>query len=359
MSVYRLLTVLSLLGLTLFIVACGPEPESAPVSSMPIGQSVVVKAPLGLPAVPIPSDNPPTVETIALGRRLYYDPALSVDGTISCSSCHRPDAGFADPDQFSSGVGGKKGGRQAPSVINAAYYTTQFWDGREPSLEAQALGPIANPIEMAHTLDALEEQLNADAGYVDQFEKAFGPGGVTRDRLKKAIASFERTVLSGNSPFDRFLYGGEAGALSEEAKRGLEVFRNPEKGNCAVCHTLEDDQALFSDSKFHNLGVGANLDGTLADEGRFAVTNKDEDRGAFKTPTLRNIAQTAPYMHDGSLKTLKEVIDFYVGAGNSNDWLDKDLKELDHLTGQERTDLEAFLNALTAEMPAETGLPTS
>ena len=359
MSTYRLLGVLTLLGLALLMLACGPEPESPPPSSTPIGGTVEIKVPLGLPALAIPADNPPTTDTIALGRRLYYDKALSVDGTIACASCHRPDAGFADPDQFSSGVGGKKGGRQAPSVINAAYYTTQFWDGREPSLEAQAVGPIANPIEMAHTLDALEEQLNADASYVEEFDKAFGPDGVSRERIAKAIASFERTVLSGNSAFDRFMYGGEEDALSEEAQRGLEVFRSPEKGNCAVCHSLEDDEALFSDSKFHNLGVGANLDGTLADVGRFEVTKKEEDRGAFKTPTLRNIAQTAPYMHDGSLKTLKEVIDFYIGAGNSNEWLDKEVKELDHLTGQERSDLEAFLNSLTAEMPPETGPPSS
>lgn len=308
--------------------------------------------------MPVPADNPPTAETIALGRRLYYDTALSIDGSIACASCHRPDAGFADPDQFSSGVGGQKGGRQAPTVINTAYFTTQFWDGRAASLEEQALGPIANPIEMAHTLEAVQKELSEDESYVADFEKAFGTGGVTLDRLKKSIASFERTVLSGNSAFDRFMYGGEADALSEAAQRGLEVFRNPEKANCEVCHSMEEDHALFTDDKFHNLGVGANIDGTLADQGRFAVTNKEADRGAFKTPGLRNIAETAPYMHDGSLKTLKEVIDFYIGAGNSNDWRDKDLKELDHLSGQERTDLEEFLKSLTAEMPAGTGAPT-
>ncbi len=339
-------------------VSCGePEPEG-PVSSTPIGEPITIEPPSGLPPVPVPADNPPTAETIALGRRLYYDKTLSIDSSIACASCHRPDAGFADPDQFSSGVGGKKGGRQAPTVINTAYFTTQFWDGRAPSLEEQALGPIANPIEMAHTLEAVQKELSGDASYVADFEKAFGPGGVTMDRLKKAIASFERTVLSGNSPFDRFMYGGEEEALSESAKRGLEVFRNPEKGNCEVCHAMEEDHALFTDNKFHNLGVGANIDGTLADQGRFEVTKNEADRGAFKTSGLRNIVDSAPYMHDGSLKTLKEVIDFYIGAGNSNDWRDKDLKELDHLTGQERTDLEEFLKSLTAEMPAGTGAPT-
>lgn len=325
---------------------------------MPAGTPIKIEAPLGLPPVPVPADNPPTADTIALGRRLYYDTKLSIDGSISCASCHRPDAGFADPNQFSPGVGGKLGGRQAPTVINTAYFTTQFWDGRAPSLEEQALGPMANPVEMAHTLEGVQKALSEDPTYVAEFEKAFGPGGATMDRAKKAIASFERTVLSGNSSFDRFMFGGEEDALSDAAKRGLEVFRDPAKGNCEVCHAMEEDYALFTDDKFHNLGVGANIDGTLADQGRYEVTKNEADRGAFKTPGLRNIAQSAPYMHDGSLKTLEEVVDFYIGAGNSNDWRDKDLKELDHLTGQERTDLEEFLKSLTAEMPAGTDAPT-
>ncbi len=211
---------------------------------------------------------------------------------------------------------------------------------------------------MANTLEAVEKQLAEDASYVAEFEKAFGSGDITYERIGKAIATFERTVLSGNSAFDRFEYGGEEDALSESAKRGLEVFRDPAKGNCEVCHAMEEDHALFTDDKFHNLGVGANIDGTLADQGRYEVTKNEADRGAFKTPGLRNIAESGPYMHDGSLKTLKEVIDFYIGAGNSNEWRDKDLKELDHLTGQERTDLEEFLKSLSAEMPANTGAPT-
>ena len=341
------------------LISCGVEPEpEIPISSTPVGETIEIAVPLGLPPVPVPADNPPTAETIALGRRLYFDKRLSVDDSISCASCHRPDAGFADPDQFSSGVGGKKGGRQAPTVINTAYFTTQFWDGRSPSLENQAEGPVQNSVEMANTLQAVEKQLVEDASYVEDFEKAFGSGDITYERIGKAIASFERTVLSGNSPFDRYLYGGDEDALSESAKRGLEVFRDPAKGNCEVCHAMEEDYALFTDDKFHNLGVGANLDGTLEDLGRYEVTENDADRGAFKTPGLRNIAESAPYMHDGSLKTLKEVIDFYIGAGNSNEWLDKDLKELDHLTGQERVDLEEFLKSLTAEMPADTGPPT-
>jgi cytochrome c peroxidase len=319
---------------------------------------VEIQAPLGLPPVPIPADNPPTAETIALGRRLYYDPVLSKDGTISCASCHQPDFGFADPRQFSVGVEGGTGNRQAPSVWNAAYYTTQFWDGRAASLEEQAVGPMQNPVEMAHTLDGIIEALTSDPSYVEMFEKAFGPGPITAQKAAKAIASFERTVLSGNSPFDRFLYGGDQTALSEQAKLGLEVFRNPAKGNCATCHTIDEGYALFSDSKFHNLGVGAELDGTLNDLGRFKVTNDEKDKGAFKTPTLRNIAQSAPYMHDGHLKTLKEVVDFYVGAGNSNAWRDADLKELDHLTREERDALVTFMESLTGEVPANIGPPS-
>ena len=353
------LVAMSVSAIVLLGMSCAPEPppEVAPPAAKPIGQPVEISVPLGLPPLPIPEDNPPTAETIALGRQLYYDTLLSVDGTIACASCHRPDAGFADPDQFSSGVGGKKGGRQAPSVINAAYYTTQFWDGRAASLEDQAGGPMQNPIEMAHTVEGVVGKLSGDPGYVAQFEKAYGPGPVTFDKVVKAIASFERTVLSGNSPFDRYMYGGDESALSESAKLGLEVFRNEEKGNCAVCHSVDEKSALFSDNKFHNLGVGVDDEGELIDLGRYEVTKQDADRGAFKTPTLRNIAQSAPYMHDGSLTTLKDVVDFYIGAGNSNPWRDKELKELDHLTRKERDALVAFMEALTAELPDHVGAP--
>lgn len=342
---------LILVASLVLLFSCTPSAENEQASTMPIGQVVEIEAPLGLPPVPIPADNPPTAETIALGRRLYYDPILSKDGTISCASCHQPDFGFADPRQFSVGVAGGTGNRQAPSVLNSAYYTTQFWDGRAASLEEQAVGPMQNPVEMAHTLENIEKALAADPSYVQEFEKAFGPGPITAQNAAKAIASFERTVLSGNSPFDRYMYGGDETALSDQAKLGLEVFRSEEKGNCAVCHTIEEDHALFSDSKFHNLGVGAATDGTFEDTGRFQVTNVEADTGAFKTPTLRNIAQSAPYMHDGSLATLKDVVDFYIGAGNSNPHRDPELKELDHLTREERDALVAFMESLTAEIP--------
>ena len=324
--------------------------------SFPIGTPVEIEAPLGLPPVLIPADNPPTAETISLGRRLYYDPMLSVDDTVACASCHHPDFGFTDGKPVSEGVNGQKGGRNAPTVFNVAYFATQFWDGRAPNLEKQAEGPVQNPIEMAHTLEGVEQKLTADPTYQAEFEKAFGPGPITYAKVEKAIASFERTVISGNSPFDRYFYGGDETALSEAAKRGLEILRNPQKGNCTACHPI----GLFTDNQFHNIGVGVDDQGELTDLGRYEVSKNEADRGAFKTPSLRNIALTAPYMHDGSLKTLKEVVDFYIGGGNSNPHLDLQLKVLTPTTetgevNWSGADLEAFLEALTGEIPPNVG----
>lgn len=344
--------------LAVFAIGCGTEPvDEGPV--LPVGDPVEIAVPLGLPPLEIPADNPPTAETIALGRRLYYDKGLSVDSTVSCASCHRPDAGFADPDQFSEGVNGQKGGRQAPPVMNAAYFTTQFWDGRAASLEDQAGGPVENPIEMAFTHEGVVDRLSGDPSYVAQFKEAWGDGPIVFEMVSKSIASFERTVLVGNSPFDRYLFGGEKDAMSEEAVRGLELFRDPKKGNCEVCHTINEEEgyALFTDNKFHNLGVGAKIDGSLSDAGRVEISEDEKDTGAFKTPHLRNIADSGPYMHDGHLKTLKEVLDFYIGAGNSNDFRDEEIHELDFLTAQERTDLIAFMEALTGEYPENVGDP--
>lgn len=324
---------------------------------LPIGKPVEIKAPLGLPPVPIPADNPPTAETIALGRRLYYDTGLSVDNTVSCASCHNPGMGFTDNKAVSTGVHGKTGTRSAPTVINSAYYTTQFWDGRADSLEAQAAGPMANPVEMAHTLAGVVEHLQKDQSYRDEFKKAWGTDQITIDMVTKSIASFERTVVAGNSPFDRFFYGRDKTAMSESAQRGLRVFVNPKKGNCQVCHTIGDKYALFTDNKFHNIGVGVDMEGKFADTGRYVVTKNDADMGAFKTPTLRNCAQSAPYMHDGSIPDLKAVVDHYIGGGNSNPYLDKEIHSLDFLTGQERVDLLEFMKALTGELPKDVGAP--
>ncbi|HWR37270.1 MAG TPA: cytochrome c peroxidase [Clostridia bacterium] len=317
---------------------------------------MAIVAPLGLPPVPIPADNPPTVETIALGRRLYYDTSLSIDNTVSCATCHDPERGFGDPKPVSTGVNGKTGVRNSPTVFNSAYYTTQFWDGRAASLEKQAEGPVENPVEMAHTLKGVERRLSADPEYRAEFEKAFGSGPITFEMVGKAIASFERTVVSGDSPFDRWYYGHDERAVSDSVKRGFALFRDTKKGNCANCHTVEDKHALFTDNKFHNIGVG--VDGErLTDQGRFQITNQDADRGAFKTPSLRNIALTAPYMHDGSHQTLKSVLDFYIGGTNSNPHLDKQIHPLGFLTGQERADLLAFMEALTGTLPPNVGPP--
>jgi cytochrome c peroxidase len=344
-------------GLTCLVLAgCYSAPKSGeksapPAPAKPAGAVVEIKAPLGLPAVPVPADNPPTAETIALGRRLYYDTKLSIDGTVSCAFCHHPDRGFSDALPTSTGVKGQKGGRNAPVVMNAAYSTLQFWDGRSPSLEKQAEGPVANPIEMGESHAGVEKKLQADLSYVAEFEKAWGPGPITYEKVAKSIASFERTVISGNSPFDKYQYGGDKKAMNASAIRGLAIFKDPAKGNCAVCHVIGEKDALFTDNRFHNLGVGLNAKGELTDLGRHDVTKNEADKGAFKTPTLRNVALSAPYMHDGSHKTLKDVIDLYVGGGNSNPYLDKDIKAL-KLTAQDRKDLEEFMKALTGEIPA-------
>jgi cytochrome c peroxidase len=348
---------LILFGLLLMYRGSNKEPLPPAPRVTPVGAVVDVAAPLGLPPVPIPADNPPTEASIQLGRRLYYDPVLSVDKTVACASCHHPDRGFADNKPFSEGVGKKLGGRNSPTVFNAAYSTTQFWDGRAPSLEEQAKGPVQNPVEMAHTLAGVEQRLHADATYKAEFDRAFGPGAITYEKVAYAIASFERTVLSGNSPFDRYYYGGDKKALSPAAIRGFQVFRRADKGNCAACHEIADKYALFTDNKFHNLGVGVK-DEMPTDLGRYAVTKVEADKGCFKTPSLRNVAQTAPYMHDGSLKDLKQVVDFYIGGGNSNPFRDAKIKPLDFLTGQERADLLEFLKSLTGKTPPDVGSPT-
>ena len=328
----------------------------AAISARPIGKPLVIPTPLGLPPVPIPVDNPPTAETVELGRQLYFDPVLSVDGTVSCSTCHSPAFGMSDPKPFSEGIRKQLGTRNSPTVLNSVYYSSQFWDGRAASLEEQAEGPMQNPVEMAHTLRGVEQKLQADPHYVEQFQKAFGPGRITIKRVENAIAGFERTMVSGNSPFDRWYYGHEERAVSDAVKRGFEVFRDPKKGNCAVCHEVNEHYALFTDNKFHNIGIGASEE-KIIDEGRYIVTHRDSDRGAFKTPSLRNIALTAPYFHDGSRKTLKDTIDFYVGGGNSNPHLDKEVHALDFLTGPERADLVAFMQSLTGDAPKLVPLP--
>jgi cytochrome c peroxidase len=345
--VFFVFFVLSLLP----IAGCKSTPPETP-----LGTHVLIHPPLGLPPVPIPADNPPTTETIALGRKLFYDSRLSKNNTLACGTCHDPRHDFTDGQALSKGVGGTTGIRNAPTILNVAYQPFQFWDGRALNLEQQAASPIADPIEMNQTHEVSVSKLARDPVYREMFRKAFGTDDVTLGRIEKSLASFERTILSGNSPFDRFTYGGDKDALTPSQARGLALFINPQKGNCAACHTINPKYALFTDGKFHNIGEGVEDDGTLKDTGRFHQTGVDSDRGAFKTPTLRNIANTAPYMHDGSLQTLRQVVDFYAGGGNSNPYLDKEIKSI-QLTGQDRTDLVEFLNSLTGPLPPNIGPP--
>ena len=348
------LSVLPILLVSSLLLAMGCK---SVVPDKPLGTQVAIHAPLGLPPVPIPPDNPPTAETIALGRYLFYDQRLSQNNTLSCASCHNPKFDFTDGLSLSKGVGGEVGIRNAPTLLNVAYQPFQFWDGRALNLEEQAASPIANPVEMNQSHDVSVSKLKHDPALRAMFKSSFGSDSITLPRIEKALASFERTLLSGNSAFDRYQYGGDKNALTPQQVRGLAVFINPVKGNCAACHTLNPQYALFMDGKFHNLGQGVGDDGTsFKDPGRYHQTGVDTDRGAFKTPTLRNIAKTAPYMHDGSLKTLRAVVDFYAGGGNSNPYLDKEIKSI-HLTGEDRADLVEFLNSLTGDMPPNVGPP--
>jgi cytochrome c peroxidase len=282
--------------------------------------SVVV--PLGLDLyLPRPESNPLTSEKIELGRRLFFDRRLSRDGTIACATCHDPSRAFSDDLPIAIGIGGRAGRRNVPALINRGYGRAFFWDGRETTLEAQVLRPIEDPNEMDSTVAA-----------------AAGRVGLPRDELANALATFVRTVLSGNSRVDRFI-NGDRRALSDDEQRGLQVFRG--KGNCMTCHV----GPTFSDEDFHNTGV-AFADQRFLDLGRFNVTGKEADRGAFKTPTLRDVALTAPYMHDGSLATLEDVVDFYDRGGRANPNLDEDIRPL-KLAPDDRRALTAFLRALT------------
>jgi cytochrome c peroxidase len=352
----RLLLILFAAFLTF---SCGTQKnlELTGAAAHPSGSPIKISAPLGLPPVPVPPDNPPTIDSIALGRRLFYDVRLSRDNSLSCASCHNPTLHFADGQQVAKGIGGQLGTRNTPSLLNAAYNIDQFWDGRADSLERQAGSPIASPKEMNLPHEVCLTKLNADQTYRDEFAKAFGPGSITMEKVVKTIAGFERTLLSGNSPFDRYQYGGDKTALSAAAIRGLAIFTDKTRGNCSTCHILGERFALFTDGKFHNLGAGMNSNGELTDQGRYTHTGSDADRSAFRTPSLRNVAMTAPYMHDGSLKTLKDVIDFYVGGGNSNPNLDREIKPL-KLSAQDRSDLVIFLEALTGDMPSNARPPS-
>lgn len=326
---------------------------------------------LGLPKLTIPIDNQQSVEKIALGRQLFNDKRLSQDGSISCASCHEQKRAFTDGRQVAVGIKQQTGFRNAPTVVNAAYYQTLFLDGRAASLEEQALGPLLNPIE--HGLKShqqIVELVSQAPNYQKQFAKVFNTNEITAELIAQAIASFERTQIAGNSAFDRYLFGRDRQTLSDSEARGMRLFRR--KGNCANCHEISGKDALFMDNRFYNLGVGfdkvnpqiadfvealragdsadefAFTDAQRAELGRFNVTHIIADIGKFKTPTLRNIALTAPYMHDGSMNTLEDVVEYYDQGGEKNPFLDSAIFPL-HFTDQEKLDLVAFLKALTSE----------
>jgi cytochrome c peroxidase len=324
------------LGLGCLPAAHAADAPTLPRDTLP-ARLPIDAIPLGLPRErPVPPDNPLTEAKVVLGRRLFFDPVLSADRTVSCASCHQPEHGFASPTRMSVGVGGKQPPRHAPSLLNRAFGTRFFWDGREESLEAQALRPIENPLEMGATMADVVRRLEADATYASQFRTAFGVG-VSADNLAKALASFERVLLTGNSRVDRFRTG-EVTALSEGERHGLWLFES--RGRCWRCHSGPN----FTDEDFHNTGVGWGR--VSPDLGRYAVTRKGPDRGRFKTPTLRGRAATAPYMHDGSLATLGEVVAYYNRGGDKNPHLDAALVPLG-LSEQDQKDLAAFLRALS------------
>lgn len=320
--------------------------------------------------------NPLTRAKIELGRQLYFDKRLSADNTISCASCHSPDHGYAAATRFGVGIRGQEGGRNSPVAYNRILSGAQFWDGRADSLEAQAVGPIANPIEMGNTHEEAVKTVAGIEGYKVQFDAVFGPDSVNIDNIGKAIATFERAVVTGPSPFDYYaavepflgqfpdeeainelksddpdLYerfmklkaDADAHPMSESAIRGKKLFFS-EQSNCTACHA----GANFSDEQYHNLGVA--MDAAEPDLGRFAVTKEDKDKGAFKTPTIRNVALTAPYMHDGSQKTLAEVVEWYAKGGHPNEHLSPKIKEL-KLSPEDKADLVAFMEACTGAFP--------
>ncbi len=379
----RTLTALAATAAGLLPLACRTTPDSSPPPVIPSGavpgtlsveeirafladpavhRPFVPEAPVGLPedlSPYIPADNPLTPAKVELGRQLYFDGRLSRDGTVSCASCHHPDLGWTDNRPVSTGIDGQQGGRSAPTVMNRILGKTQFWDGRAASLEEQAMGPVENPIEMGFTFDEAVERLSAIEGYRIQFEAIFG-GPPTRERIVQAIAAFERTVLAGDSPYDHYeratpwydydieneedpailaryeeaMAGEEAHPLSESALRGRELFFG--KANCSACHVGWD----LSDEDFHNIGIG--MDRPDPDPGRMQVTGDPADLGKFKTPGLHNVADTAPYMHDGSLATLEEVVEHYDRGGTPNANLDPQIFPL-NLTEQEKADLVEFM----------------
>jgi cytochrome c peroxidase len=343
-----------------------PKSHAVLVPELPLGLSQGAGQIQGL------AENPLTRAKIELGRQLYFDTRLSADSTISCASCHDPSMGYSANTQTGVGIRDQKGGRNSPVSFNRILSGPQFWDGRADSLEAQAVGPIANPIEMGFTHEGVVQRLGEIPVYKQQFETIFGE--LTIDRVGQAIAAFERALVTEPAPFDYYEQllpftkmdeediaddeelaakyaaakaGAEAHPMSDSAKRGRDLFFG--KANCTACHV----GANLADEKYHNLGVG--MDKDEPDLGRFVVTKDEKDKGGFKTPTIRNVAHSGPYMHDGSQATLEEVVEWYDKGGHPNPHLSDKIKPL-QLTPQEKADLVEFMKACTSDTPpVETG----
>jgi cytochrome c peroxidase len=376
--------VMMLAGTATLISGCGhstkkesaklsPTPETDPLAQPKSLQQI--GAPIEMTREKIPADNPQTPEKISLGQRLFFEHRLSVDGTVSCSTCHDPARAFSDGKPTSIGVKGRVGQRNAPTILNALYNKTQFWDGRVSTLEEQAALPIVNSVEMGHpNLDGAVAQIAAVEEYQQAFRAVFGrpPNGPD---LLRAIASYERTQLSFDSPFDHFI-AGETNAIDESAKRGWDLFNT--QGRCNKCHALTEttrDVTNFIDNDFHNIGIGiirhnvvtlarqaeqliksgdtaaidrAAIQTDMSALGRFLITKQDKDIASFKTPNIRNVLVTGPYFHDGSQETLWDVIDHYnKGDGLQNPYLDEDIQPL-ALTESDIDDLVAFMASLTS-----------
>lgn len=359
---YRLIAVIGIAGALLWVwpgmkVAAEEEKSGA----------LLLRLPPGVLEPVIPEENPLTGGKVALGRTLYFDKRLSLDDTVSCATCHDPKLGFADGKKVGEGIQNKKGARNSPTTLNAAFLDTQFWDGRAPTLEEQAKGPLINPLEMGMpSHEVLIAKLRKISEYRRAFQDVFGTEEFTIDHAARAIASFERTLNTFDSPFDRFIAGDKT-AISPSAQNGWGLFLG--KARCITCHEFNQAYPFFTDNKFHNIGVAmkdvnfealarkaaAVTDAAVlahepgaAELGRYLVTKQPKDIGAFKTPGLRNIALTAPYMHDGSEPTLESVIDFYDKGGVPNPNLDGGMRPL-QLTDQEKKDLVELMRALSSD----------
>ena len=319
------------IAVALTLSACGPTASGkAALSTLPLGAVSILQ---------VPASNPLSCQRVALGQRLFFDQRLSRGGETSCSTCHDPSRAFTDGRRVAIGDGATVGTRNAPTLLGRAYGRFQFWDGRATTLEEQALQPFTNPREFANSHDEIERRLRDDRAYRRDFASAFAATKPTATLAAFALASFVRTLVTGDSPVDRFLLLQDSTALTPAGRRGLELFSF--KAGCVRCH----EPPLFSDESFHNTGI-AWRDSLYADSGRSAITRRVEDAGAFKTPTLRNVALTAPYMHDGSIRTLEEVVEFYDRGAKENPHLDPLLRAL-KLTAGEKADLLEFLRALT------------